>query len=207
METSQALTEPILGTSSAKVKQGDEINDAKSFLRRNKKRERISEYKDHLKKGDYETSGEIQRDITRGNWRTFTESPKIFDLRNVFENFAKAEGRGSAGGKPLREEGRVFFHPREKAEVIGRIFANKMATTRDGRKISIEEIRARVQKLTTSGKLTLETDVHVDEIRLAVRDIPKNKGRNVYQRSQANFRQKCISTAPQCINALRSCSQ
>ena len=118
--------------------------------------------------------------MARDNWGSFLEPSKICDLRGVFQYFAKAEGRGALGGRascldPILEGGRRLFRPQEKAEALGRFFADKMAASDEGGKITPEELRDRVSRLTPKGPMELSPAINQREIRLAVRDIPKNK--------------------------------
>ena len=105
---------------------------------------------------------------------------KVHDLRSAFQYFARIEGGGNTGGMPscldlLTEGGRTAFRPQEKAEMLGQFFATKMAAMQNGSKIPAERVRQKVSQLTPPGKMELAPAVQTREIRLAVRDIPRNR--------------------------------
>ena len=164
----------------AKAKDNNKGNDTRSFIRRNAGHEKIAEYEKFLAAGEFKKCSDIQKEVSRDNWRSFLASSKVHDLRSVFHYFAKIEGRGSTGGKPscldpLIENGETAFHPQEKAEMLGRFFESKMAAIQHGVRVPVEELRQEVSRLTPGGKLKLTPAIQEREIRLAVKDIPRNR--------------------------------
>ena len=164
----------------AKAKSGENTNDAESSTRQNKGRGRAQEYKMLLKKGDFEKCGQIQKEISRDNWREFLGTSKIYDLRKVSQYFARMEGIGSMGGKssrldPMRGNGKTLFHPKEKAEALGRFSEEKKAAVRRGQKIPVSEIREAIGKLTPKGRIKVVPGINAREIKLAAKDIPRNR--------------------------------
>ena len=77
---------------------------------------------------------------------------------------------------PLVDTGATYFHLQGKAELLGTFFANKMAVVSEGAKIPKGGLRASFRNLTPRGKLRSDPSFNVQEIRLAVRDMPKQKG-------------------------------
>ena len=59
--------------------------------------------------------------------------------------------------------------------MLGIFFANKMAANRNGEKVPASELQREISKLTPGGKLKLEPAISISEIRLAIRDIPRNR--------------------------------
>ena len=111
----------------AKTDCSDKANDAETFVRRNKDPDRIPEYAALLATGEFKKRGDIRRKVSRGDWREFLDSSKMRDLGNVFQYFARLEGRGNTGEKPscldpLGEEEKAAFRPQAKAGALGFVF-------------------------------------------------------------------------------------
>ena len=60
----------------AKPKSNETRNDAMTFLRNNKQHGRIREYAELLKDQKYKKCREIQREIARDNWKSFSEQQR-----------------------------------------------------------------------------------------------------------------------------------
>ena len=86
----------------AKAKDNDRVKDTASFIKQNKDHDLIPEYRKCLATGDFQRCSEIQKEISRDNWREFLSSAKVTDLREVYRYFARIEGTGNSGGKPSR---------------------------------------------------------------------------------------------------------
>ena len=164
----------------AKAKDANKLNNTESFAQKNKTREKISEYKNLLAQGEFARRSKIQKEVTRENWRRFLETSKIYDLRGVYQFFARMGGRGIMGSQPscldpLQDGDQLVFKPEDKAKLPGAFFKAKMAATEEGNTAPLPEIQARTGWLTQRGVLKLENKISVQEIRLATEDIPKNK--------------------------------
>ena len=100
-------------------------------------------------------------------------------MRNVYQYVARVARRGNTWGKPpcrdpLTENGETAFRPEEKAEMLGGVFANKMAAAQDGRENPVGTLRQQVGRHTPEGHLCLAPTINARGICFAVRAIPRN---------------------------------
>ena len=151
----------------AKPKRFENRNDTKAFIKNNKQHGKIEEYEKLIKGQHYKECGEIQREIARDNWRNFLGSAKIADLKEIYLYLARAEGRKPTGYKPScldplqDEEGNLLFHPKAKADRLGRFFEEKLTQKDDkGNKIPLKEIQEQTKKRPKEGVLEASETHH-----------------------------------------------
>ena len=136
----------------------------------------------NLKHGWLDESLKLRNEILRGHWRDFRSGSMVSDRAQIFQCFARADVRETAGYRPSRphplfdtELGTFYYTPADKANLLGRHFADKQTATVAGKRSPVKSIRETINAFFPARSARLLPSIGLTEIRLASRDLPNGK--------------------------------
>lgn len=140
-------------------------------------------------------SAETYRKRSRVTVREFLSSAQVGDLRTVYQNFARSEGRTSKGFRPskldplwLREKWRE--NPKEKPEILGIFSEDKLTARNDDRLQTSGGVWWAIAGMSRTGYMHLSPPISREEVGLAAESLPAKRavGPDVFP---AEFYKKC----------------